>query len=175
MTKHHGWCHTGCQPGPHSWWPDSVWQVQSRLPDKAPQTSCPMSCCQSDYAVSACHRLVTKHDVKKLTPLSDRAWLTWEIANFNVRYKQTFCFPSHWSWWTLGQCGVNTVLWDPPGLGGWVNHVSVALVAAGAAKTYSIPAAPCCDSVSAKASENKYMQFAFCMSYWIFLYHPRIC
>lgn len=118
MTKHHGWCHTGCQPGPHSWWPDSVWQVQSRLPDKAPQTSCPMSCCQSDYAVSACHRLVTKHDVKKLTPLSDRAWLTWEIANFNVHYKQTFCFPSHWSWWTLGQCGVNTVLWDPPGLGG---------------------------------------------------------
>lgn len=66
MTKHHGWCHTGCQPGPHSWWPDTAWQVQSRLPDKASKTSCPMSCCQSDYIVFMCHELVANPEYKKI-------------------------------------------------------------------------------------------------------------
>lgn len=64
MTKHHGWCHTGCQMGPHSWWHDTAWQVQSLLPDKALQTTCPMSCCQSDYTIFAWHGLVSKGDMK---------------------------------------------------------------------------------------------------------------
>lgn len=42
----------------------------------------------------------------------------WEIANLNVHYKQTFCFPSHWYWQTLDQYGVNTAPWDPLRRGG---------------------------------------------------------
>lgn len=72
MTKHHGRRHTGCQTGPHSWWHDTAWQVQSLLPDKALWTTCPMSCCQSDYTVFAWHGLVAKHDMKKRRCLSDQ-------------------------------------------------------------------------------------------------------
>lgn len=114
MTKHHGWCHTGCHPGPHSWWPDTAWQHQSRLPDKAPQTSCPMSCCQSDYTVFTCHELVATQYRKMNLFLGacmqimaiywyfQRWHLCWAAGLAWVIHEQTFIFPSHWSWWTSG-------------------------------------------------------------------------
>lgn len=83
MTKDHGWCHTGCQPGPHSWWRDTAWQVQSLLSDKTPQTTCPMSCCQSDYTVFICLALASAFDMK-MNPFFRASVKTCYFCNSNL-------------------------------------------------------------------------------------------
>lgn len=86
-------------------------------------------------------------------------------------YWQTSCFPSHWSWRTLGHYCTHTVVvlyFDIPWSSvGWVNRVSAALVAAGAAVTYSIPAVCCCDLVKPVWNIKYNLCFVFCHKEWV--------
>lgn len=110
------------------------------------------------------HGLVAMQDFKKLTCLPEQAWhVTAALTSLAVCVQHQHCQPQsqmYWrssvqhSWWTSGHCVGVTVLQFPWGSWELGDHVATALVAAGAAKIYSTPAAPQRAALSASATAS---------------------